>query len=247
VGFSLGGVVWTSSLALTVPARYAAWAAAIAIDLCTGLVAYLRGAEVPRHRSHMPERFALFALIVLGESVVAVSLGTARSSWAVASVATACFGFALAAGLWWMYFARFDETVFDWALAGGPSERRRSFVFGYGHLPVLGALAAVGVGVRVAIEQAVNGGHAARAAPLLGLAVASYLAALSVVQRAAPRGLPARALAGRAAAVVALAALAVVGRGLDPPGFVALAAAAVLAVTVAESLVTPPRRGGSGQ
>jgi low temperature requirement protein LtrA len=127
VGFSLGGAVCMSSLALTSPARYAAWAAAIAIDLGTGLVAYLRGADVPRHRSHMPERFALFGLIVLGESVVAVSLETTRSSWAVTSVATACLGFALAAELWWMYFARFDETVFDWALAGGSTERRRSF------------------------------------------------------------------------------------------------------------------------
>src|SRR5205814_1198086 len=83
VGFSLGGIVWLSSLAVASPGRYIAWGMSIGIDLATGLVAYLRGADVPRHHSHMPERFALFALIVLGESVIAVSLGTARSSWAV--------------------------------------------------------------------------------------------------------------------------------------------------------------------
>ncbi|HZC41093.1 MAG TPA: low temperature requirement protein A, partial [Streptosporangiaceae bacterium] len=124
-GFGLGGIVWLSSLALAAPARYLVWAASIGIDLVTGLVAYLRGGDVPRHKSHMPERFAQFTLIVLGESIVAVSLGTARSSWAVASVATAGLGFALAALLWWMYFARFDDTVFDWALAGSAGERRR--------------------------------------------------------------------------------------------------------------------------
>jgi low temperature requirement protein LtrA len=197
-GFTLGGIVWLSSLVLAPPGRYVVWGVSIVIDLATGLVAYLRGGEVPRHRSHMPERFALFTLIVLGESVIAISLGTVRSSWAVASVATASLGFVLAAVLWWMYFARFDDSVFDWALAVGASERRRSFVFGYGHLLVFAALAAVGVGVRVAIEQAVADGPAAHAAPLLGLAAAVYLTALSVIQCAAPRGLPARVLAGRA-------------------------------------------------
>jgi low temperature requirement protein LtrA len=240
VGFSLGGIVWLSSLALAAPERYVAWGVAIAIDLATGLVAYLSGSDVPRHRSHMPERFGLFALIVLGESVIAVSLGTARSSWAVASVATAGLGFALAAVLWWMYFARFDESVFDWALAGGASERRRSFVFGYGHLLVLAALAAVGVGVRVAIEQAIGGGPATHAAPLLGLAVAVYLAALSMIQRAAPRGLPASALAGRVALAAALAVLATLGHDLGALVFVAVATIAVLAQTVVEGFVLEP-------
>ncbi|MBO0810378.1 MAG: low temperature requirement protein A, partial [Actinobacteria bacterium] len=170
-GFAAGGIGWLCSLAVAAPGRYLVWAASIAIDLVTGLVAYLRGGDVPRHRSHMPERFALFTLIVLGESIIAVSLGTARSAWAVSSVLTAGLGFVLAALLWWLYFARFDDAVFDWALAGSAAERRRSFVFGYGHLPVLAALAAVGVGVRVAIEQAVAHGPAPRTAPLLGLAV----------------------------------------------------------------------------
>jgi low temperature requirement protein LtrA len=237
VGFSLGGIVWLSSLAITAPERYVAWGIAIAIDLATGLVAYLRGPDVPRHRSHMPERFGLFALIVLGESVIAVSLETARSSWAAGSIAAAGLGFVLAAVLWWLYFARFDETVFDWALAGGAGERRRAFVFGYGHVLVFAALAAVGVGIRVAIEEAIGGSRATHAAALLGLAVATYLAALSMVQRAAPRGVPTSALAGRAAVAAALVALAILGKNLSALIFVALATIAVLGQAVVEGLV----------
>jgi low temperature requirement protein LtrA len=207
---------------------------AIAIDLGTGLVAYLRRADVPRHRSHMPERFGLFALIVLGESVIAVSLGTARSSWAASSVATAALGFVLAGVLWWLYFARFDQAVFDWALAGRAGERLRSFGYGYGHFLVYAALAAVGVGVRAVIERSIGGDPAAGAAPLLGLAVAVYLAALSMIQRAAPRGLPGRVAAGRAAVVAALVALALAGQHLSALVFIALAVIAVLAGTIAE-------------
>jgi low temperature requirement protein LtrA len=121
IGFTTGLAIWMSSLAFAAPARYVLWGCALAVDLATGLVVYLRGADVPRHRSHMPERFGLFTLIVLGESIIAVSAGTARSDWALNSAATAALGFVLAAALWWLYFSDFDERVFDWALAGGTS------------------------------------------------------------------------------------------------------------------------------
>jgi low temperature requirement protein LtrA len=52
----------------------------------------------------VPERFALFPLIVLGESVVAVALGTADSDWRPASAASAMLGFAAVAALWCVYF-----------------------------------------------------------------------------------------------------------------------------------------------
>jgi low temperature requirement protein LtrA len=47
----------------------------------------------------MPERFGAFMLIVLGESVIAVSVGTADAHWAFESVATAALGLVLASAL----------------------------------------------------------------------------------------------------------------------------------------------------
>jgi low temperature requirement protein LtrA len=240
-GFGLGGAVFLASLALPAPWRYVAWGVAIAVDLATGLVAYLRSRDVPQHRSHMPERFGLFVLIVLGESVIAVSTGTAASSWAFDSVVTAGLGFAVAAALWWMYFARFDDTVFDWAFAGGMRARRRSFVFGYGHLVVCAALTAVGVGVRVAIEHAVEGEHAARAAAVLGIALAAYLLSLAGVQWATPSSLPPAVLAGRAAVAAAALVLAATGADLGALALLAIAAALVLGQVVAEALASAAR------
>jgi low temperature requirement protein LtrA len=236
VGFSAGLAIWLSSLAVAAPGRYVVWGVALAVDLATGLVAYLRIAEVPRHRSHMPERFGLFTLIVLGESVIAVSAGTAQAHWAAGSAVTAGLGFALAAALWWMYFARFDDGVFDWALAGGMHERRRSFVFGYGHLVVFAALAAVGVGVRLAIEEALGGEHAGHAGAVLGVALAAYLVGLSMVQRAAPRGLSLVTIGGRTAVAAVALALAAFGRELDALVLVGFAAGAVVAQVVFEGL-----------
>ncbi|HEY1274850.1 MAG TPA: low temperature requirement protein A [Thermoleophilaceae bacterium] len=246
VGFTAGGLIFVASLAVPGAARYAVWALAIAVDLITGVLVYVRRGDLPRHLSHMPERFGLFTLIVLGEAIIAVSVGTAQADWAVGSALTAALGFALAAALWRLYFARFDADVFNWALAGGPSERRRSFVFGYGHLPLLAAIAAVGVGVWVAIEEAVRGGPAAHAAPLLGVALAAALLALSAIQSAAPAGLPARVLAGRLAVAALAGALAAVGDGLDSLALMAILAIALVAQTAFEAALDPvgSRAGG---
>jgi low temperature requirement protein LtrA len=238
-GFSVGLAVWLAALAFDGPARYVLWGVAIAIDLATGLVAYLRPADVPRHSSHMPERFGLFVLIVLGESVIAVSVGTADAHWALGSAATAALGFVLASALWWLYFARFDGEVFSWALAGGDQARRRSFVFGYGHLPMLAALAAVGVAVKLGIEQAIaRGGHPHTAA-VLGIALAAYLVSLTAVQRAAPRSLERPAVAGRCALAAGAVLLAVLGDHLGVLELVGLPAAALCAQVALETAVAP--------
>jgi low temperature requirement protein LtrA len=207
IGFGAGGAIWALSLLFSGAARYVVWAVAILIDLGTGLVAYLGSDEVPRHRSHMPERFGLFGLIVLGEAVVAVSAATAGSNWTFSAALAAVFGFALVAGLWWVYFARFDGSVFDWAFEGGMPARRRSFVFGYGHLLVFLAFTAIGAGLRLGVDTALGHGSSRSAERLLGLAVIASLLALTIVQWSTPASLPGRAILGRG--VLAAAGLAV--------------------------------------
>jgi low temperature requirement protein LtrA len=252
-GFGAGLVVWLASLAVPAPARYAVWALAIAVDLGTGLVAYLRREDVPVHRSHMPERFGLFTLIVLGESVLAVSAGTASADWALAPALTAAAGFVLAVALWWLYFARFDEEVFNIALRGDAAGRRRSFVFGYGHVVVFASLAAVGAGVRLGLDRALEGGAAGDAAAVLGAAVAGSLAGLALVQWAAPGGLPGRAVAARGAVAAGALALAIWGAQLDALAVVALCALGVVLLGAGEALTAtrlraarPPAAPGPG-
>jgi low temperature requirement protein LtrA len=133
-----------------------------------------------------------------------------------------------------MYFARFDADVFDWALAGGLHERRRSFVFGYGHLVVFAALTAVGVGVKLAIEEAIAPGEHAHAAVVLGLALAVYVLA---VQRGAPGGVGVAAVVGRCGLVAVALALALLGAHLGALALVGVAAGALAVQTVAEAVV----------
>ena len=55
---------------------------------------------MPGHASHMPERFGLFTLIVLGESIVVLTSAVIHTDWQPASVLAAVFGFAIASCLW---------------------------------------------------------------------------------------------------------------------------------------------------
>jgi low temperature requirement protein LtrA len=242
-GLGLGLVVWSSSLALDEPLRYGVWALAIACDLGTGLFVYSGRAAVPRHHSHMPERFGLFTLIVLGESIVAVSSGTAHDRWTSGSLAAAASAFVLAACLWWLYFARFDGEVFNWALGGSGPERVRSYVYGYAHLLLFPATAAIGVGAELAITAANGAAGASAAAPVMGGGVAAYLLSVSAIQSAAPAGLGRGAVAPRAAVAVAASALAILGARLGAVLTPALLAGALVVDVALEGRAPGPDPG----
>ena len=124
-------------------------------------------------------------------------------------------------------------------------ERRQSSVFGYGHLPLLAALAAVGVGVRLAIEEALGGGEAAHAAPVLGGATGA--AVLALVQWATPASLPRVAVAGRCALAAVAIAVAVTGDELSAPALTAVLAAGAGAELVLEALRGSARPGIRGR
>jgi hypothetical protein len=92
-GYSLSIALWLSSLLVDPPLRYVLWGVGLAIEYAMPVVAQRIHARIPVDPSHVPERFALFTIIVLGESVVAVALGTADTDWRAASATTAALGF----------------------------------------------------------------------------------------------------------------------------------------------------------
>jgi low temperature requirement protein LtrA len=119
------------------------------------------------HPHHIAERYGLFTIILLGESVLAASRGVQGALEADRTggpfVVIAGCGLVLLFALWWLYFL----TEAGEALSDRP---HRSFLWGYGHYGIFAALAALGAGLEVAVEQT---GHAVAASPVaLGYAVA---------------------------------------------------------------------------
>jgi low temperature requirement protein LtrA len=181
VGNAAGGIIWLSSLLVPTPGRYGIWALALLVELVTPMLAVraiLRDtayAPMVFHPEHIPERYGLFTLIVLGESVLAVAAGTAGTGWYRAVVATGIFGFVIAACIWWLYF----DYVGSSGLQISP---RGSFFWGYGHLPIYAGIAASGVGILLAIEGATettaHGDLGTRV--VLGSGLAVYLLAVAL-------------------------------------------------------------------
>lgn len=224
-GYSLGVAVWLLSLAFDPPERYVLWGVALAWEYSLPTLARRLHASIPVHTSHVPERFALFTLIVLGETLVAVALGTSGSDWQASAAAIATFGFLIAAAIWWVYFG-----------SGGESAMIRTtkaiLVFTHVHIPLLAALTAVSAGIALAIEGASSPHLDAGSRWALAGGAAVYLACVTIAQRATVQGLPSRTVPARAAAVVALGGLALVGGDLDPVLLTGLAAGTLVALVV---------------
>ena len=131
------------------------------------------------HPEHIAERYGLFTIIVLGESILAASLaiqaalGESRLDREMVSIIAG--GLLIVFAMWWLYF----EKPWQDALSG----LRRAFLWGYGHLLIFGSAAAVGVGIAVSVDSATGHGELVATPGLaLGLPVAIFLIMLWVLR-----------------------------------------------------------------
>jgi low temperature requirement protein LtrA len=86
--------------ALDGAAQAAVWVAAVAIDLLGPVVSRGRGWHLAA--GHFAERHGLIVIIAIGESIVAVGVGTFAIGPGV--IAAAVLALVVAAALWWLYF-----------------------------------------------------------------------------------------------------------------------------------------------
>ncbi|MBV6698475.1 low temperature requirement protein A [Kitasatospora aureofaciens] len=126
--------------------RLALWAVAALCDLSVPLVFRRRLAAVAYHPAHMPERFATFLLVALGESIVGIGATAARARLDAAELTAVAAAFTISAGLWWQYFV-YAADAMRHAVVIADSRRdviRR--IFQYGHLALVAGVIGVAVG-----------------------------------------------------------------------------------------------------
>lgn len=226
-----GALLWTVSALLPAPGCFVLWALALGVEVLAPLRSTAAAHDVPLHPEHLPERFALLVLLVLGESVAAVANGVHDAGWSGDAVAVGVLSFVLAAALWWSHFDLAGAGARK-LLAEAGSERsvRAHDVYVFGQLPLALALAMVGAGIELAVRESAQGGVPVGTRLLLGGGVALYLASVSLRNSGMAAGwrsgwwwpLGAAAIAA-ADAALALPAVVVVG---------ALAAVVVAVVVV---------------
>ncbi len=125
--------------------RFALWTLGVIIDFATPLTAHKFQLGLLPHASHLPERFGLFTMIVLGEAIIAVVKGVSEQKWDFLTVISAVFGLVIAFSLWWVYFDNPGGTPIQTARTNGRVGIVNLWL--YTHLPLVIGIAASGVGV----------------------------------------------------------------------------------------------------
>ena len=210
--------------------REVIWAAAAVIDLSTPTVLRSRLRRLHVNAAHLSERFGLFVLIALGESVVAIGASTrgdhGLTVWVGVAVAAA---FLLVCGLWWVYF-QFAAQAVRYAMGSASVQLDITrLVLSYGHFLFIFAIILLAVGLHETVAEPTHHLEIAVAAMLLG-GTALYLATFGFTRWAMFHLVSVTRLT-TAGVMVALIPLALVVPGLV---VLALAAVAVTGLNVVE-------------
>jgi low temperature requirement protein LtrA len=228
-GYGVAAAIWLVSAMTPAPLRFGLWAVALAADLGTALVTSRHTHQVPPDAAHLPERFGLFTIILLGESLVAVMAGMkTQETWTVAAASSALLGMAVAFTFWWWYFDGVGAA--GERLVRSRHDARLFQVWSYAHLPLYLGIGVAGVGAEHAIRFAPVGHFHAGEAWMLCAGLATAMAAIATIAAARPLARVPRARIVRHYAVAAATlALGIAGSHVAPAAF--LLALVALAVT----------------
>lgn len=176
-GFSVASGLLLISLFFAPPLRYAIWALALVVELVTPFVDPKATRIFPIDRSHIPERFGLFTIIVLGEAVVSAANGAAKVEWNFSTIGTATLGFVIATSIWWINF----DFVEDSAIKSRSLVPR--FVYMFGHFFIVSSIVVIGIGVEHAIKDSAVSDHLTfSTAALLCGGVSVFFAIITIIR-----------------------------------------------------------------
>jgi low temperature requirement protein LtrA len=204
----LAAVLVTVAGLLHGPAAYTLWVVAILVQF-TMPYANRSPARPDIRPAHFVERHGLLLIVALGESVVAIGIGVGHEALTPRLFGAVLLGLALAAALWWAYFAA-DEERAQQALESIPDLGQRLLLavraYYFTYVPMLLGIIALAAGVKLSIGEVT---HRLEPAPALTLAagVALFLAGDVAFRRV----LRIRPVAYRAVAAVVALATAVLG------------------------------------
>jgi low temperature requirement protein LtrA len=136
-------------------ARIVLWTLAAAID-------YAGPAWLTRERlrglqyvavAHFAERYALFVIICLGESIVAIGVGAGGRALDAALVAAIALGLLVTVALWWIYFDRSAALAEERLRGHDDPVLAAADSYSYLHLPLVAGIIVFAVGAKLLIHD----------------------------------------------------------------------------------------------
>ncbi|MEM7091771.1 MAG: low temperature requirement protein A [Actinomycetota bacterium] len=240
-GFGSGLALWALSLLVPGDARLVVWAVAVAIEFAIPAFLVRRDSttateeiNTPLHDHHFMERYALFTIIVLGETFVKALSKIADIGISLETQVMGGLAFLILIAIWWTYFDDVADAHIRSSSALTRTPESTRLVWVYTHLPLAGGITAFGVAAKkiVGVESFSDAfkdsylwlligavGVVLLCVAVLDLVTASPHYAIEAPERVGPR----------VVAAIALGVVGVVAAATSPP---ALATIAIIAAIV---------------
>jgi low temperature requirement protein LtrA len=234
IWFVASGVLWLAGAAFGGTAQVVLWLLALALDYGAPLVTFrvpgLRRVDPSAWRvetSHFAERFQLFVIIALGESIVLTGATTSELELDAARVAAFGVAFLGSAAFWWLYF-NYSAAVAQRLLERSANRTLAARdAYTYLHVVIVLGVIVAAVGDELVIAHPTDVLPGPEVAALVA-GPAIYLVALSLFRLRMAGSISPSRLVG-ALACVAIGALGAVAPGLVLAGSVVAVLAAVIA------------------
>ncbi|HXB49910.1 MAG TPA: low temperature requirement protein A [Streptosporangiaceae bacterium] len=146
VWFGAGGALWLASFAVGGSARYAFWGVALIVDAVGSLAMLTPRRRLPLNSAHLADRFQIFVLIVLGESMARLISAAAARPWSLQLAVVLTASLITLAALWWSWLTGADRSTID-----SPAAIARFTAL---NLPLVAGIAAGSAGLHIAILAA---------------------------------------------------------------------------------------------
>jgi low temperature requirement protein LtrA len=149
-GFGGAVLLWVISLFVPQPMVMPLWGAAILIDFSIPVVARSLHVKFPPNASHLPERFGLFTIIVLGEAVLSAVVGAISTEIMTIDRLIAAIALIISFAIWWLYFEGVSASEIRLPTDRASATRYQLWMFS--HLPLHMAIVAGAVGTERAMH-----------------------------------------------------------------------------------------------
>ena len=238
--FCFSGVFWIAGALVDGDARILLWIVALMMDYGAPLISFrvpwltaVKSDDWNVGGYHFAERFQLFTIIALGETIVLTGATTAGLELDFATAAAFTAAFLGTVSLWWLYF-NYVSTVFERLLVEADDRTIAGRdLYTFGHIPIIAGIILCAVGDEIVIAhptEVLESSYllAVVAGPVL------YLLAYAPIRWRMTGGLPVKRVVGAGACLL----IGIIASLVELPAVLVggLLVAVLIAVVVVESL-----------
>lgn len=179
IGLLVAQVAWIGLLFVPMQYKMIGFVSLVVLEMATPAWAESAG-RTPFHPEHMVERFGLFTIIVLGESILSVATAVQASvdlrHYDAFFMQTVIGAVLIVFNMWWNYFQQVEHNLRD--------SLKSALLWSYGHYFIFTAAAAVGAGLAAYVDFNTKGqGGTILANAAVAVPVALFMFSIGLVHR----------------------------------------------------------------